>query len=452
MAKIPHGLRKVKNSGDYGVSRKTVLAAIDEVKHKYRQRILGPVQTIYLFLAQILNGNEACGSLRHSAGMTCSVGAYCKARARLPVILFRLLLEKVRQSLRDVTEESSRWLGHRVFHVDGSSFSMPDTKDLQNAFGQSGAQKKGCGFPIAQMLLMTDAATGLIMDILAAPLRTHDMSQVAGVHPKLRPGDVLVGDRGFCSFAHLALLLRGKLHGVLRIHQKTIVDFTPGRPYAKGKAGRLGRLKKGLPSSQWLRCNGADDQIVRWFKPKTRPRWMSREDYAELAESIVVRELRYRIETPGYRTRRVTLVTTLLDDEKYQADELAELYRLRWRIETNLRHLKQTMGMDVLRCKTADGVRKEMLMFAIAYNLVCGVTYAAAQRQSVAPDRISFIDALRWLRNVVPGRQLIELITNPYRPGRFEPRVVKRRPKKYGLLNKPRKTLRKQLKNKHVAA
>ena len=449
MAKITHTLQKVKNSCDYGISEKTILAATEKVKHKYRDRILGPVQTIFLFMTQIIHGNEACSSLRHSADMKCSVVAYCNARARLPVALFRRLLEWVCESLRDVTDESSRWLGHRVFHIDGSSFSMPDTADLQKAFGQSGVQKKGCGFPTAHMLLMTDAATGLIMDILAGPLRTHEMSQVSGMHPKLRSGDVLVGDRGFCSFAHLALLLRDKLHGVLRIHQRTIVDFTPGRRHVKGKAGPS---EKGLPRSQWLQCNGANDQIVRWFKPKIKPRWMSREDYAELADSIIVRELRYRVETPGYRTRCVTLVTTLLDDEKYQAEELAELYRCRWQIETNLRHLKQTMGMDVLRCKTADGVRKEMLMFAIVYNLVCGVIYQAAERQGVCPGRISFIDALRWLRNAGPDSELIDLIVNPCRPGRFEPRVVKRRPKKYRLLNKPRKTLRNRLKNKHVAA
>ncbi len=449
MVKITHELQKVKNACDYGIPEAMILTATDQVKHKYRQRTLGPIQTIYLFMAQILNGNAACSSLRHSAGMTCSVTAYCKARLRLPVALLRRLLEGVCGSLRDVTDESSRWLGHRVFHIDGSSFSMPDTKDLQDAFGQSGVQKKGCGFPTAHMLLMTDAATGLIMDILAGPLRTHEMSQVAGMHPKLRPGDVVIGDRGFCSFAHLALLLRDKLHGVLRMHQKTIVDFTPERPYAKGKPGPSG---KGLPRSEWMRRVGVDDQIVRWFKPKTRPRWMSREAYAELAESIVVRELKYRVETPGYRTRRVTLVTTLLDGEKYDAEELAELYRCRWQIETNLRHLKQTMGMDVLRCKTADGVRREMLMFAIVYNLVCGVIYDAAERQGVAPDRISFIDALRWLRSAGSGRELIDLIVNPYRSGRFEPRVVKRRPKKFKLLNKSRKTLRNLLKNKHVAA
>ena len=335
------------------------------------------------------------------------------------------------------------------YRLDGSSFSMPDTKSLQKAFGQPGGQKKGCGFPVAHLLLMTDAVTGLILDVVAGPLRTHEMSQVTEIHPKLRPGDVLVGDRGFCSFAHLALLLQDKLHAVLRIHQRTIVDFAPGRPYVRGQATAS---EKGLPRSKWLQCIGTTDQIVRWFKPRQRPRWMSCEQYKQLPESITVRELKYRVETPGYRTRCITLVTTLVDGEKYPAKELAELYRCRWQIEINLRHLKQTMGMDVLHCQTADGVRKEMMMFAIVYNLVCCVIYDAADRQGVQPDRISFIDALRWLRTSSPGRELIELIINPHRPGRFEPRVVKRRPKQYSLMTKRRKTLRNRLRNKHVAA
>ena len=449
MVNIAHAVQKVKDIDNYGIPAETILAAAEAVGHTYRQRQLGPVQTVYLFLMQILNGNAACSSLRHSAGMRCSVSAYCKARARLPLALLRCLLGWVCQSLRDITAESTCWLGHRVFHIDGSSFSMPDTDDLQKAFGQPGGQKKGCGFPTAHMLLMTDAVTGLIMDVEASPLRTHEMSQVAGVHPSLRPGDVLVGDRGFCSYAHLALLLLHKLHAVLRIHQRTIVDFTPGRPHVSGKATAS---EKGLPRSRWLRCIGTHDQIVRWFKPKRRPRWMSADDYAALGESITVREVRYRVETPGYRTRRVTLVTTLLDDETYAAKDLAELYRCRWQIETNLRHLKQTMGMDVLRCETADGVLKEMLMFALVYNLVCCVIYDAADRQGVAPDRISFIDALRWLRTSSPGGELIDLIINPRRVGRVEPRVVKRRPKPYPLMTQPRQTLRNRLRNKHVAA
>lgn len=447
MVTIAHALEKVKDTYDQIIPETAILAAAAAVGHTYRERKLGPVQALHLFLVQILNGNVACSALRHLAGMTCAVGAYCKARGRLPVGLFRCLLNWLCQSMRDVTEATSLWHGHRLFHLDASSFSMPDTASLQEAFGQPGGQKKGCGFPTAHMLLLADAVTGMILDILAAPLRTHEMSKVSRMHPKLRRGDVLIGDRGFCSYAHLALLLQCGLHGILRIHQRIIVDFTPGRPHADKKASKS---QKGLPRSQWLRCIDTHDQIVRWFKPKTRPLWMSAQDYATLPESITVRELEYRIETPGHRTRHVSLVTTLLDDAKYTAEDLAEFYRRRWQIEVNLRHLKQTMGMDVLRCKTPDGVLKEMLMFALVYNLVCSVTYQAAQRQGVSADRISFIDALRWLRTWSPSRELIELIVNPYRPGRCEPRVLKRRPKQYSLMNQPREVLRNRMRNQYV--
>ncbi len=449
MVSISTALQKVKNHHEQIIPAKTVVAVANAVGHKYRQRKLGPVRTFYLFFIQVLNGNVACSALRHLAGMTCTVAAYCQARQRLALELLRRLLEGTCQSIRDTTKTGSLWFGHRLFHLDGSSFSMPDTPELQEAFGQPGGQKKGCGFPTAHLLAMMDAATGLIMDVIASPLRTHEMSRVARTHGKLRAGDVLIADRGFCSYAHLALVIREKLHAVLRIHQRIIVDFTPGRTHATRKPDKT---QKGLPRSQWLRCIGTHDQIVRWFKPKSRPTWMSPEQYASLDESIIVRELEYCIETPGYRTRRVTLVTTLLDEARYTAEDLAEFYRCRWRIETNFRHLKQTMGMDVLRCKKPDGVRKEMLMFALVYNLVCLAIYRAARRQGVCPDRISFIDALRWLRAYSPGDELIDLIVNPYRPGRVEPRVVKRRPKQYKRMSQPRHTLRNDLKNNHVTA
>ena len=447
MVNVRHALQKVKDDARHIIPATTILATAAAIGYTFRQRKLGPAETFRLFFMQVLNGNIACSALRHVADMTCTAGAYCQARTRLPVDLLRCLLGGVCQGLRDVTQEGSLWLGHRLFHLDGSNFSMSDTPDLQDAFGQPSGQKKGCGFPIAHILLMTDAVTGLIMDIIESPLRTHEMSKVSQVHPKLRPGDVVIADRGFCSFAHLALLLQHKLHGILRIHQRVIVDFTPGRPHATQKTSTP---KKGLPRSQWIRCLGTHDQIVQWFKPKSKPRRMSTEDYAGLAESITVRELEYRIETPGYRTRHVTLVTTLLDGEKYTAKALAEFYRCRWQIETNLRHLKETMGMGVLRCQKADGVRKEMLMFAMVYNLVCCVIYKAAQRQGVPPDRISFVDALRWLRTYSPGKELIELIVNPYRPGRFEPRKVKRRPKQYSRLTEPRHVEHKRMRNNDV--
>jgi hypothetical protein len=455
MATIRAALQKVKDGYDQLIPAGAILQICNAIGYRFRKRLLGPVETFYLFLVQVLHGNTACSHLRHLADVTCSVSAYCKARTRLPLPVLRTLLRWVCQALRDVTETAERWHGHRVFHVDGSSFSMPDTPALQAEFGQPGAQKKGCGFPTARLLAMFDAATGMILDVLASPLRTHEMSKIAWMHPQLQPGDLLVADRGFCSYAHLALLWLRNLHGVLRMHQRIIVGFTPRRPHASSKHKKDKKRRKspkGLPRSKWLRCLGVQDQIVEWFKPQRKPTWMTAEEFGRLPASIQVRELCYRIETPGYRTRKVTLATTLLDAERYPAQDLAELYRCRWQVEVNLRHIKQTMKMDVLRCESPEGVRKEMLMFALVYNLVCCVIYEAASRQGVRPDRISFVDAMRWLQQWQPGRELIDLIVNPHRPGRVEPRVVKRRLTHYPLMTEPRDVLRNRMMNQCVAA
>ena len=363
--------------------------------------------------------------------------------------IFQRLLQHVTEALQPVMQaEDGRWLRHRVFLVDGSSFSMSDTPQLQAKFGQPGVQKPGCGFPVAHLLVLFHAGTGFLLQALAAPLRTHDMAQVAVLHPELQAGDVLLGDRGLCSFAHFALLQKRQVHGVFRMHQRQIVDFTANRSY--NVAGK--KALKGLPTSRWLRSLGLTDQVVEWFKPKERPQWLSAEEYAALPASLELRELRYQVTQPGFRTRVVTLVSTLLDAEAYPAEALAQLYRRRWQVETNIKHLKTTMGMDVLRCETEQGVLKELAMFALVYNLVRMVMWTAAQRQGVAVERISFVDALRWLTDGDPDKALPELVVNPYRPDRVEPRAVKRRPKEYDRLNRPREELRKRLLDKKVAA
>ena len=170
---------------------------------------------------------------------------------------------------------------------------------------------------------------------------------------------------------------------------------------------------------------------------------MTEEQWQQLPATLVVREVRYRVRVPGVRTKEVTLVTTLLDAERYPTKELARLYGLRWGVETNLRHLKQTLGMDVLHCTTVAGVLKELTVFVILYNLVRRVMAAAAARQKVAVERISFIDAWRWLQQAEPANALPELVVNPQRPGRHEPRVRKRRPKEFPVMTRPRAELRK---------
>ncbi len=405
---------------------------------------LNPIVTIQIFFLQVLHGNTACEHLSHLTGMSFTAAAYCKARMRVKLEVLCMLLRRCVTQLHQETFDTAHWLGHRVFHVDGSSFSMSDTRELQAYFGQPSGQRSGCGFPTAHWLVLLHAGTGMITKMLAAPLRTHDMSKTVQLHPELQKGDLLVSDRGFCSYVHLALLLQRGVHGLLRIHQRTIVDFTPGRAHVipgRGKADR----KKGMPRSRWIKKLGATDQIVAWLKPMDKPDWMSIEQFVALPDSIVVRELSYTIHEKGFRPKEITLVTTLLDSERYSSSSLADLFRQRWEIETNFGHLKTTMKMDVLKCKTVEGVLRELQVFALIYNMVRQVMLEAASRQRVDVRRISFIDALRWLQTAEPGDALPKLVVNPHRPNRLEPRVRKRRPKQYPVMKKPRRQPKKEL-------
>jgi hypothetical protein len=418
-----------------------------EVGHRFRKRILDPTTTIHLFATQILNGNFAVARLGEFTDKDFSEAAYCNARGRLPLNVLETLLKRVGSALQPLMNEIGCWRRHRTFHIDGSAFSMPDTEELQREFGQPGGQRAGCGFPVAHLLTLFHAGTGFLVKALAAPLRTHDLKEAALLHPELHEDDVLIGDRNFCSFAHLALLRGRKLHGVFRAHHRQLIDFHPHRSYNPPRKWR----HKGRPCSRWIARLGKHDQLVEYFKPKKIPPWMTEAEYAALPKSLIVRELRYQVPCRHSRTREITLVTTLLDAEMYPAKELAHLYGQRWQIETNLRHLKQTMKMDVLRCETVNGVLKELTVFALVYNLVRAVMCEAAQQQEVPVQRISFADALGWLRNSKPGAELRRLKVNPERPDRWEPRVVKRRPKEFDRMTKPREVLRKELAERRKA-
>jgi hypothetical protein len=336
----------------------------------------------------------------------------------------------------------------RTFFIDGSGVSMPDTPVLQTAFGQPTNQATGCGFPVARVLALFHAGTGLLLKLLTAPLRSHEVAQAALTHDELQPGDVVVGDRAFGTFAHLAVLVRRGLHGVFRNHQNRIVDFRPGRPHAV-PGSHLGHA--GLPRSRWIRSLGSSDQLVEWYRPQSRPAWLSVAEYAALPRLLRVRELAYRVNRAGFRVRSVTLVTSLLDPVAYPAESLAELYRARWGVETDLAHLKTTLGMDVLKCETEAGVLKELAVFALVYNLVRVVMCEAGRRQGVCPERISFVDALRWLSSAPPGTMLPKLVVNPVRPDRIEPRCQKRRAKKYPYMIRPRAELRRRILAEHLA-
>jgi hypothetical protein len=303
---------------------------------------------------------------------------------------------------------------------------------------------------VAHLLALFDVKTGAWECDVALPLRTGDVSRAADAHPLMGEGDLALGDDSFSTYAHFALLSGRKMHGLFPNHHRRIVDFTPNRPHLKpGEASD--ERTKGRPRSRWVKSLGEGDQVVEWFKPKSRPRWMSKEQYDALPQSLMVREVRRTVRRKGFRPVTVTVVTTLLDPEKYPADELVTLRMNRWCVETDLGHLKTTMGMDVLRCETVEGVSKELAVFKIVYNLVRVVMMEAARRQGVAADRISFADALAWVRHAGPHDELPDLVVVPHRPGRVEPRAIKRRPKQFDLMNKPREELRQKLREEAIS-
>ena len=443
---IAAALRRIKRD-PLGVIRRNVIEKVcAELGHTWRERELDPTITVAMFVQQIIHGNTPCGEVRHIAGKAFTASAWCQARARLPLEVYQAMLTRVcDRALPRTCQRDHLWRGHRTFHVDGSSFSMPDTPELRQTFGQPRGQAEGCGFPVAHLLVLFSATTGLLLDAFASPLYTSDVSQASEYLAHLDAGDIVIGDDSFSGYAHIALILRQNLHGLFPNHHLRIVDFTPARAHTvEGKNAIAGR-----PRSRWIKSLGKDDQLVEWFKPRTPVAWMSKADHDALPQSITVREIRRTVRRNDGRRVTATIVTTLLDPQKYPPDELIELRLRRWDVETNLRHLKTTMGLDVLRCKSAIGVRKELAVFALVYNLVRVIMLEAAKRQRVRVDRISFADALKWMRHVRPGDTTMpKLIVNPPRPHRIEPRCRKRRMKEYDLMNQPRDVLRKALKTR----
>jgi hypothetical protein len=427
VATVTSAVMKVKTDLKQLLGQMDVNESCRRLGHAWRDRKLPPAATVEYFVRQVLEGNTAIAHVTHWGETEFTPSSYCDSRARLPLKLFVDFGANVRDRLAPTSP--GEWLGHRVLFVDGSSFSMPDTPELQRAFGQPGGQAQGCGFPVARLLALFCAHTGMIKEAIPLPLRSHEQSSVADLHGQLQAGDVLVADRGFCSFVHVALLQSRGVHAVFRLHQKVVT--CPNK-------------KKGSMQSR-VEVLNEGDELVEWRRPKRPPAWMSREDFQKLPETLRLRIVRYRTLIPGQRTREVTLVTTLVDPKSYSAPSLADLYATRWRCELHLRELKQTLGMDVLKCKTVDGILKELNVFCLVYNLVRAVMVEAARQKNVPVWRLSFIDTLRWLRTTETLPPLLRILVNPDRPGRFEPRVRKRRPKQYPLLQKPRASMKQSL-------
>ena len=391
--------------------------------HVWRDRLLTPVVTVRLFLLQVLSGNVAVAALRQLCGIDFAPSSYCEARARLPLGVLQSLpgwlhgqAERAAGPAGDAARKIGK-IGPRVFVGDGSSYSMPDTRELREHFHLPAGTKPGVGDPAGKLMGLLDAATGMFVSLLALPLFQHDMRGVVGLHPVLRAGDILLGDRALCSFCHLALLNARGVFAAVRLHQRRKANNA-------NKAGNA--CKKG----------GTD----RWRKPTKAPAWMDAAAFALMPKWLDVRIVRYTVSRKGYRTRHVVIATRLTDERLWPDERVAELYGQRWRVETCFGHLKTTMKMNVLRCKTVEGVMKELAVYLAAYNLVRLAMLKAAEEQGVSPHRISFVDAMRWLVARMLGlRGVGRLIVNPDRAGRSQLRVIRRRLKEYDLLKKPRR-------------
>jgi hypothetical protein len=426
-----------------------VLAALKAEVIAFRDRLFSPLVTLWTFLSQILSKDHSCLSavarllaFRTRQGLPpCSAhtGSYCKARQRLPECLLARLTRDTGAELHGQAPAAWRWHGRAVKLVDGSSVSLPDTPANQKAYPQPSGQRPGCGFPVARLVALISLACGAVLDLAVGPLQgkgTDENHLFRSLHDRLEPGDIVLADRYFGSYCEIALLRQRGADVVMRLHQRRRADFRCGR--------QLGR----------------EDHVVVWSRPP-RPDWMDQATYAALPAFLAVREVRVRVATPGFRTRQLVVVTTLLDPEAFPTRELAALYRARWHAELDLRSIKQGLQMDVLRCKTPAMVRKELWAHLLVYNLVRATMAQAALQHHVLPRTLSFegarqtLEAFRGILLQATAEELPQVIEQLLtaiashrvgnRPDRYEPRVRKRRPKEFPVMKVPRRQARERL-------
>jgi len=421
-----------------------LLAQRDEKAHS-RSRCWNLRLVFWSFLWQVAQAGASCREAIRQAQSLChnwgqrpppdQTSPYCQARAHLPLEA----LDDVHDSLVREAEKASAardlWCGHRVCVVDGTTVTLPDTPENQEAWPQQSVQKPGCGFPIVRLVAFFNLATGLLTQWVTGHWRQHELVLLQGLWENLRAGEVLLGDRGFSGWAVLAQCVRRGAHGVFRLHGARKVNFRQGV--------RLGR----------------DDRQVTWLKPAACPAYLTPEQWAQLPAQLSVRLIRSRLSLRGFRTREVILVTTLLDPKKYSSHAVGQLYRQRWEMELTLRNLKTTLQMEHLSCKNPNNVERELRLHFLVHNLVRRLMLEAARQRRVPLRQISFAGALaaarRYAEALLQSRTkrqrrllFIELLRVlaadqlPKRPGRREPRAVKRRPKPYPLLNRHRRVFR----------
>ena len=412
------------------------LAQQDQGPHS-RDRRWNLRLTFWSFLWQVAQAGASCREAIRQAQALCrnrgqcpppdENSPYCQARAALPVERLQEIHDGLVAQTNDAIAAKDLWCGHRVTAIDGSTVTAPDTPANQKAYPQQSVQKPGCGYPIIRILAFLSLTTGLLTAWALGPWRQSEVALLQSLWDCLRAGDVVLGDRGFCNWGLLAECLRRNLHGVFRVKGSRRRDFRYGQ--------RLSR----------------DERLVRWKKPKVCAVTFTPEQWAALPEELTLRLVRCRLEMPGFRTKKVILVTTLLDSQKYPPAALSQLYYRRWAMELTLRNLKITLQMDHLSCKTPANLEREIRFHFLVHNLVRRLMFEAAARHRVPLERVSFAGSLavarRYSEALLQARsqarraelreELFRVLAAdlvPARPGRREPRAVKRRPKPYPRL------------------
>ena len=419
-----------------------LLAQADEGANS-RDRIYSVRRTFWGFLYQVLNPGCPCRRivrqiraffrLHHLGPVEAGTGGYCQARLRLP----EDLLSRIRRAVADHADQcralqpSATWYGLRPKVIDGTTVSAPDTRENQRAYPQPGAQKPGCGFPLLKLVGIFSLASGALLDYAKGNKHQHELTLLRKLLDHFQPGDLALADRGFSAYVLIALFLLRQVQCLFRLHQARPADLRRGQ--------RLGK----------------QDRLFTWRKPALKPRYLPQSLWKRIPQGLSVRVLRCQLQVPGYRPQSVTLVTTLTDARTYPALELARLYVRRWRIELWFRDIKTTMGMEVLHGQSPRMLHKELEMFLIAYNLIRALIVEAGVRYEVPVERLSFkgaVDSVHEYSLAIgqarSRRRQGELVADllavlaedevPDRPGRREPRAVKRRPKPFAVLNKPR--------------
>lgn len=422
------------------LTSKTLLDLVETLLPEHRERLYPPTETLSMFLAQAMSADRSCQSIVNQATVqrlvgglsigSTHTGGYCRARQRLPLAMIEELTRYIGDLADQQVPDQWRWQGRRVRIVDGTTVTLADSTENQQAFPQQSVQQAGLGFPICRIVGITCLSSGMLKNAAIGRYQgkgSDEQSLLRSMQDSFERGDIVLGDAYFATYFFIAEMQRKGVDILMEQHgsRRRTTDFRLGK--------RLGQR----------------DHLLVYPKPKIRPQWMSVKQYDAMPESLTVREC---------KTGGKVLVTTLNCPKTTSKSDLKMLYKNRWHVELDIRNIKTTMGMDTLSCQSPDMVLKEIWVYLLAYNLIRLMMLQSALMVDIAPRNISFKHCLQlWLvalnqLNILDEEQLYGLLLLMSqqrvgnRPGRIEPRVIKRRPKAFSFLRETRAEARETIK------